>query len=82
MASGTQDDDTPDLTGPWPAYVLEHPLRARMAAMLDQCPMDLPELAEALDEPLTRVTYHYGVLVATLAPGDNAEPDEDAPPQR
>jgi DNA-binding transcriptional ArsR family regulator len=41
---------------------LEHPLRAQMFAKLSERSMSLAELAEALDEPLSRVAYHYGVI--------------------
>jgi hypothetical protein len=42
--------------------VLRHPLRARIAAKLEERRMDPPELAEAFGEPLPRVAYHCDVL--------------------
>jgi len=44
------------------AQVLKHPLRARIAAELEERSMDRPELAEALGEPASVVAYHCDVL--------------------
>jgi hypothetical protein len=42
--------------------VLEHPLRARLAAELRAQSMNPPELAAAVDEPLPLIAYHCRVL--------------------
>lgn len=44
---------------------LEHQLRAQLFAKLSERSMSPAELAVALDEPLSIVAYHYGVLEAT-----------------
>lgn len=44
------------------AQLLEHPLRARLFAEIGRRPAGLPELASALDVPLSKIAYHYSVL--------------------
>lgn len=61
MKSGTKD---PALGDPRLAYLLGHPLRARILVEIGNHPMELPELARALNEPLALVGYHHRVLVA------------------
>jgi DNA-binding transcriptional ArsR family regulator len=60
MESGMKDNETPESAD----QVLSHPLRSRMAAELQERAMSPAELAEALDEPLHLVSYHYRVLTA------------------
>jgi hypothetical protein len=44
------------------AYLLDHPLRARIAAEPDPSYREPTELARTLGEPLPRVAYHCRVL--------------------
>jgi hypothetical protein len=65
MASSAIGEGSPALGDGWLKYVLDHPLRMQIAAVLEERRMDVPELAEALGEPLPLVAYHYGVLVGS-----------------
>jgi DNA-binding transcriptional ArsR family regulator len=47
-----------------PAFLLTHPLRARIAAELDTSHREPTELAKVLGESLPLVAYHYRVLAA------------------
>jgi DNA-binding transcriptional ArsR family regulator len=44
------------------ASLLDHPLRARIAAELAKQPLDPKQLADVLHEDLPRVSYHWRVL--------------------
>lgn len=46
---------------------LRHPVRAKIHAELTKQPMQPPELAAALDVPLSRISYHYRVLLVAGA---------------
>jgi DNA-binding transcriptional ArsR family regulator len=62
MESGAKGGENPASAAQRLAQALEHPLRKQMFAKLSERSMSPAELATALDEPLSRVAYHYGVL--------------------
>lgn len=79
MESGAKDREVPASTNRQLALVLKHPLRARIAAKLEESGMGPLEMAETLDESLSRTDYHYAVLVAVglVDPADD-EGDSEA----
>jgi len=59
-SAGKNEGDA--LADRWLAYLLGHPLRARIAAEVNTSYRESAELAETLGEPLLRVKYHCRVL--------------------
>jgi DNA-binding transcriptional ArsR family regulator len=62
VESGAKEREVPASANQQLALVLEHPLRARIAAEHEKHSMSPQALAEALGEPLPRVAYHCKVL--------------------
>jgi DNA-binding transcriptional ArsR family regulator len=60
MEGSTNAD--PALDGRWRAYAQEHPLRARLLALVSERGRSLPELVEVLKQPPALVSYHWRVL--------------------
>ena len=58
------DEEMPERENRRLARALEHPLRRRIFAELNEQPASLSSLARALDVPLSMVGYHYAVLGA------------------
>lgn len=59
--------ERPALDERYVAYLLSHPLRARIVAELRERPWTPGQLAELLQQPRRRIAYHYGVLRAARA---------------
>ena len=64
MEFAAKDQDE-ELTEPLLAALLDHPLRARLAAELAGRIKEPAELAKTLEEPLALVAYHFRVLAAS-----------------
>lgn len=62
MESETEEGGKTGPGNPRLEQALEHPLRARMLAELNKRMMSVPELAVALNTPLSIAAYHYQVL--------------------
>ena len=64
MESGAKEREVPAPANQPLTQALKHPLRARIAAELEECSMSPQRIAEALHEPLPLVAYHCDVLAA------------------
>jgi len=62
MASGTKDEEKPDIRRQRLEKALGHPVREEMFAELNERSAGPPELANILGKRLSLITYHYRVL--------------------